>query len=140
MLLSTGGVLGVAVSAADLLALQGVQAQVVSVPVLKPFPTEAIRNLLLNAPGGEAGRAQSRFTKLIVTLEEHVLEGGLHSAVCQALASLSNHPPLMSAALTPDVVGKIGSQTYLRGLSHLSPEGVAARVQQRLALRSKVMA
>jgi transketolase len=126
MLLSTGGMLEVAVSAADRLAVQGVVAQVLSVPVLKPFPAQAIRSLLSIAK-----------TQVIVTLEEHVPEGGLHSAVCQALASTPNHPPVMAAALMPEVVGKIGSQTYLRGLSGLSPEAVAASVFQQLAMCAK---
>ncbi|MEB3206644.1 MAG: transketolase C-terminal domain-containing protein [Vampirovibrionales bacterium] len=123
MLLSTGGMLEVAVSAADRLALQGVFAQVVSVPLLKPFPAQAIRSLISNTK-----------TQVIVTLEEHVPEGGLHSVVCQTLASSPNHPPVVAAALMPEVVGKIGSQAYLRSLSGLSPEAVAASVFQQLAM------
>lgn len=72
-LLATGGMVGRALLAAELLAGQGIQARVISMATIKPLDRE-----LLYQAAGETGA--------IVTVEEHSIVGGLGGAVAEALA------------------------------------------------------
>ena len=72
-LLSAGGILTQTVQAAKLLAEQGVSAEVVSFPCLKPIDREKLIEL------------SQRF-RHIVTVEEHSIVGGFGSAVCEVIA------------------------------------------------------
>jgi transketolase len=74
VLLTSGAIAANCLAAADTLARQGLRASVVSVPCLKPFDTDFVRRLAGNY-------------RLMVTVEEHILRGGLHAAVIAALAS-----------------------------------------------------
>jgi len=75
--LATGGVLAGALKAADLLRGDGISASVVNVHTLKPLDEAGIAQL-----GSRSGR--------IVTVEDHGLVGGLGSAVCEALAEVTD--------------------------------------------------
>ncbi|MEB3245737.1 MAG: transketolase C-terminal domain-containing protein [Vampirovibrionales bacterium] len=112
---STGGMLANCVEAAKGLMQAGVTVQVVSVPVLKPVPADALQALLAQSP-------------FVLTVEEHVQEGGLYSALCPLALALAQPPQMISACLQPHVIGKIGSQDYLRSLSGLSTEALVKTV------------
>src|SRR5581483_11237159 len=75
--LATGGVLAGALKAADLLRGDGISASVVNVHTLKPLDEAGSAQL-----GSRSGR--------IVTVEDHGLVGGLGSAVCEALAEVTD--------------------------------------------------
>ncbi len=61
-----------ALQAADLLSEKGISARVINVPCLKPFPEEAVRDLLTGV-------------QAIVSCEEHSVIGGLSQALSWAL-------------------------------------------------------
>lgn len=69
-LLSTGNMLSVALSAADELARQGISAQVVSLHTVKPLDEELLADVLDRC-------------RVVATIEEHSLIGGLGSAVAE---------------------------------------------------------
>src|SRR5205823_12535691 len=73
VLLTSGAIAANCLAAADSLAKEGLHASVVSVPCLKPFDTDFVRRLAGNC-------------RLMATVEEHILRGGLHAAVVAALA------------------------------------------------------
>jgi transketolase len=68
-----GGMVSIALDAAELLAQEGISLKVLNVSTLKPLDNAYIRSF------AEGMRA-------VVTAEEHSLIGGLNSLVCQALA------------------------------------------------------
>jgi transketolase len=74
-LLATGGVLGGALAAAELLARDGIAASVVNVHTLHPIDQAGLIDL-----AGRSGR--------LLTVEDHGIVGGLGSAVCEALAEV----------------------------------------------------
>ncbi len=113
-ILSAGGILTQTVSAANLLREQGVSAEVVSFPCIKPIDEEKIIEL------------GSRFRD-IVTVEEHSIVGGLGSAVCEVLAGIGSHCRVHRIGM-PDVYSSIvGTQQYLRGEYQMDDKAICAR-------------
>ncbi len=118
---ATGSVLGEAIEAAACLSERGIEAGVVSAPILKPFPEEALRTL-----GGK--------TRLIISVEEHCATGGLGAACADVLARTMPGARLVRLG-TPDEVGVQGSQPWMRracGLDAQSLVRVASTEMVRL--------
>ena len=118
-LLSAGGILTQTLGAADLLKAQGVQAEVVSFPCIKPIDKEKIAELA------------QRFRHL-VTVEEHSIVGGFGSAVSEVLAELGTGCKLHRIGM-PDVYSCIvGTQQYLRGEYQMDDKAICARTLEWL--------
>lgn len=78
---SNGTLLGDVLKAADLLAEQGVDCKVVNLHTVKPLDEEALREI-------------ARY-KLVVTAEEHLLYGGLGSALAEFYAQEPVRPRML---------------------------------------------
>lgn len=100
---SNGTLLGDVLKAADLLAEQGVDCKVINLHTVKPLDGEALREI--------AGY------KLVVTAEEHLLYGGLGSALAEFYAQEPVRPRMLMlsvgteyprAAEYPDLLKKCG--------------------------------
>lgn len=100
-LISTGGMLEVAVWAAELLAESGIQVRVLSMHTLKPLDVRAVL-------------AAAAETHAIATLEEHSLIGGLGSAVAEVLAESELRVLFRRIGLPSYACALIGSQEHLR--------------------------
>ena len=81
VIIATGSMVYQSLKAAELLEKDGVSAEVVDMHTIQPFDEDVV------------SRASDR--RLIVTVEEHSVIGGLGSAVAERLASRSRHPCLM---------------------------------------------
>ncbi|HEX5416227.1 MAG TPA: transketolase C-terminal domain-containing protein [Chloroflexota bacterium] len=107
-----------ALEAADLLAQDGISAEVVHVPTLKPLNPEGIIR-----SAAKTGR--------VVTTEEHTIIGGLGSAVAEILGE--HHPtPLLRHGLR-DLYGESGSNDDLVEKYGVAPHHVAETVKRVLA-------
>ena len=119
-ILSAGGILTQTVGAAEILAQQGVSAEVVSFPCIKPIDGEKIIQL--------AGRFRH-----IVTVEEHSVVGGFGSAVAEVLAENGACCKLHRIGM-PDIYSCIvGTQQYLRGEYDMDDKAIARRTLAWLA-------
>ena len=119
-LLSAGGILTQTVSAARLLQEQGVSAEVVSFPCLKPIDREKLIEL--------AGRFRH-----LVTVEEHNIVGGFGSAVCEVIAE-TGMPCRVHRIGMEDVYSCIvGTQQYLRGQYRMDDRAICERTLGWLA-------
>lgn len=99
-----------ALEAAKILAAEGISAEVVHAPSLKPLDAEGVI------------RAAEK-TGRVLTTEEHTIIGGLGSAVAEILGE--HHPtPLLRHGLN-DVYGESGSNEELLDKYGLSPAHVA---------------
>lgn len=101
-IVSTGGILGAVLEAAERLSIHGVEARVLSIHTVRPLDSAAVI-------------AASAETGGILTVEEHTIHGGLGSAVAEACldggaAPRSFHRIGLRAGFTTHV----GSQEYLR--------------------------
>ncbi len=117
-LIGTGAGTAEAMKAAQLLSERGIEAQVWNAHSLKPFDEEGIRQM---APG----------LKLIATVEDHSVIGGLGSCVAEALSQLPQHPPLVKFGVQ-DLFGQSGEGEELFELYGLSGRKVAEGVERAL--------
>jgi transketolase len=115
-LISTGGMLDMAVRAATLLANRSVHVRVLSMPTLRPFDGARIV-------------AEARRTGKIVTLEEHG-PGGLGTMVGECLAQAGVGVRFLPLRLQPEPTLCAGSQAYLCGQHGLSIERIAAQIEE----------
>jgi transketolase len=101
-LLSVGAILSETVAASEILAAEGISAEVMSFPSIKPIDAEAIV-----ATGRKTGR--------IVTVEEHTIIGGLGAAVAEicleGAVGLSGFKRIGLGDCYPSIVG---DQNFLR--------------------------
>lgn len=118
-LLSAGTVMPEVLGAADLLKEKGISAEVASVHSIKPLDGDYIRS------------ASNRF-KLLVTIEEHGLIGGLGSAVSEWCAKENILVPQLSLGTPDEFMHEIGTQHYARERYGLVAEKIAERVVSRL--------
>jgi len=99
-----------ALAAADLLAAEGVSAEVVDVMSLKPLDAETILS-------------SARKTGAVVTCEEHSVIGGLGSAIATLLAA--EHPVPMEQVGVSDVFGTSGEPEALMEYFGLTASHIA---------------
>lgn len=105
-----------ALAAADLLAAEGIAAEVVDVMSVKPLDEETII-----ASAAKCGR--------VVTVEEHSVYGGMGSAVAELLGE--KHPvPVTRVGMTS--FGQSGTATELLAYYGLDAAGIAVRVREVL--------
>ena len=116
--LAVGSMTANALQAAELLAADGIAAEVVNMRFVKPLD----RELLLEAAG---------HVKLLVTVEENVLAGGFGSAVLECLADGGRTVPLVRLGI-PDRFVPQGDRSLLWEECGLLPYQMAARVRERL--------
>lgn len=112
-LISTGVQTGRVVDAAELLAADGINAQVLHVPTLKPLDAEAIV-------------AAAERTDRVVTIEEHTNLGGLGGAVAEVLSE--QRPTRVDRIGLDDMYTESASNEDMLEMYGLSAERVATRV------------
>ena len=111
---------GFALEAAETLAAEGVDCEVVNMATVKPLDVET-----LVASASKTGR--------VVTVEEHSVIGGLGGAVCEALAE--SHPVPVRRVGVNDRFGESGPATDLLHKYGLDAEGIASQVRDFLRQR-----
>ena len=125
VIIAVGAAIQQALEAAELLAQDNIHLAVVDPRFVKPLD----RGLLT---------AEARRTGLVVTVEDHVLQGGFGSAVLELLADAGMSPTVLRLGL-PDAFIEQGSQAELRSRYGLDAEGIAGSIRQlfpeRLSLR-----
>ncbi|MBQ9648696.1 MAG: transketolase family protein [Oscillospiraceae bacterium] len=105
--------------AAKRLEAEGVSAEVVNVHTVKPIDRETVV-------------ASARRTGAVLTVENHNVIGGLHSAVLEALAR--EKIPVCAVGVE-DRFGEVGKLPYLRETFGLTPENVVRRAKEALKLK-----
>lgn len=127
-LLSAGVVMPEVVKAAAMLKERGIFAEVVSFHSIKPLDAAYLR------------QAEQRF-KLLVTIEEHGLIGGLGGAVAEWRAHYNATVPLLCLGTPDQFMHEIGSQKYAQRKYGLEAEQIAGRVVAKLPeLRARIVA
>lgn len=121
-LISTGVITNRTLSAAESLAEEGIECDVLHVHTLKPLDEKAVVAIAKEA-------------RLIVTAEEHTIIGGLGSAVLDCLAENlpGTMPPVMRLGIPDRFVANYGSQDELMEIYGLQPSQIVAAVKGRLA-------
>lgn len=117
VLLATGSMVHNAMQTAKLLSLQGVEAKVVDMYSIKPINKELIEN--------------ATKSKLIVTIEEHNIVGGLGGAVAEVLAESASSVKLLRLGIV-DKYAQVGDYHYLLYQNRLVPEFITGDILENL--------
>jgi transketolase len=115
VIFATGGEVYLALKAAESLGEAGLKVGVVNIHTLKPLDSAAVV-------------AAARKTKLVVTVEDHQIIGGLGSAVSEALAESAVGVRLLRVGI-PDTFGESGSPEELLAKYKLDARGIAEQVR-----------
>ena len=104
---------------AELLAAEGISCDVINIHTIKPIDRDAVI-----ASAGKTG--------CVLTVENHNVIGGLHSAVCEALAGAK--VPVAAVGIQ-DRFGEVGTLPYLRQVMGFTPEEIAKAAKKALELK-----
>lgn len=117
--LVTGSLVSTAVRAAEQLSREGLGIQVLSVPVIEPLAVERILAL------SESDR--------FVTVEDHVVAGGLGTALLEGLAGIGVQRRVVCLGYPRDRLKTNGSQDYLLKAAGLDFGGMVQRFRDTCA-------
>jgi transketolase len=121
LVVATGVATTAAVEASRQLAADGMRCRVLHVHTVKPLDAEAIV-------------ASARDVRLVVTVEEHSVIGGLGSAVLEALADTgASMPPVRRLGIGDEFARHYGSQQKLMDVWGINAHGIARAVTDGLA-------
>ena len=116
-IVATGICVGNALEAAEMLAADGISAEVINICTIKPLDEELIIR-------------SAKKTGKVVTAEEHSVIGGLGSAVCDALCK-SYPVPVMKIGMQ-DCFGESGSASALLEKYKLDGKGIYGQISDFL--------
>ena len=105
--------------AAELLKAEGIDAEVINVHTIKPVDRETVI-------------ASARKTGAVLTVENHNVIGGLHSAILETLAE--EKLPVCAVGVQ-DRFGEVGKLPYLREAMGLTVENIVATAKKAVALK-----
>ena len=118
-LVSTGGMLAIAIDAAERLRRRGIECRVLSMHTVKPLDAAAIHSA-------------ARETRVLATLEEHSIIGGLGSAVAEELSTMSSHTRLFRFGIQDHFSSDCGSRDFHRQQQGLSARQVCEALTQHM--------
>ena len=116
-IIATGLEVSESMKAAEILAEQGIDAQVINIHTIKPLDEEIVL-----AAAEKTGR--------IFTVEEHSVVGGLGSAVCDLLAA--KKPTKVTKLGMQDIFGESGPAVELLHKYKLDAEGIAEQIKAEM--------
>ncbi len=119
-IVATGYPVHLALAAADILAGEGISAEVINIHTIKPLDTELIT-------------ASARRTGAVVTAEEHSVIGGLGGAVCEALAASCPVPVLRVGV--QDMFGRSGKVPELLEIYGITSECITDKARAAIRLK-----
>ena len=111
LILAIGAILENALTAVEKLAEQKIIVSLVSLPVLKPLNKEYLEKIV-------------KEKKVLITLEEHNIIGGLGSAVAEFIAERGIEIKFKRLGVLDTYPSEIGRQDYLRELFNLSADKI----------------
>ncbi len=117
---ATGLMVSIALEAKELLAAEGISAEIINIHTIKPLDADLIIE-------------SAKKTGCVVTAEEHNIIGGLGGAVCEAL---SEHYPVPVVRVgVEDKFGKSGKVPALLEAYGLTAANIAAKAKAAIALK-----
>jgi transketolase len=117
-IIATGPMVREALRAGDLFAKEGISARVLNMHTVKPLDTQAVTQA-------------ARETKIILTLEEHTVLGGLGGAVAETVAEMGVGTPVKRFGLQDTFAWKIGKYEELKQHYGMTAEAMLEFVKQR---------
>ena len=113
-IIATGSMVYNSLKAAEILQEKGISAKVIDMHTIKPLDADAIAECLQY--------------KLIVSVEEHSIYGGLGSAIAENLSLQKHRPPHLIIG-TEGEYPHAASYSYLLEQAGLTPEKIALKIE-----------
>lgn len=119
-IVASGIMVATAKEAAKDLALEGISAEVICCPTVKPIDQKTILE-------------SARKTGAVVTAENHNVMGGLRSAVCEVLSE--NLPAPVRSVGVKEKFGEVGKLAYLRKIYNMEVSDIVLAAKQAIAAK-----
>ncbi len=119
-IVANGYMVHLAVEAAEILAAEGISAEVINIHTVKPLDVELVER-------------SARKTGAIVTAEEHSVKGGLGSAVCESVCE--RYPVPVLRVGVQDKFGRSGQVPELLEMYGLTAANIAETAKRAIALK-----
>ncbi|MBT4987023.1 MAG: transketolase [Proteobacteria bacterium] len=116
--ISNGTMVHESLEAAKILELEGLSTAVVNMHTIKPLDTSVIDKAV-------------KSSKLIVSVEEHSVIGGLGGSIAEYKTTLQSAPPQVILGL-PDHFGKVSERRHLLETYGLTAKHIANRILKKL--------
>ncbi len=113
-IIATGSMVYNSLKAAEILSSKGISSTIMDMHTIKPLDKQAVKESLSH--------------KLIVTVEEHSIYGGLGGAVAENLSLLKKRPPHLIIG-TQGEYPHAASYSYLLEQAGLTPEKIALKIE-----------
>lgn len=117
-IIATGMMVKESLDAAEILAAKGLNCRVVDMHTIKPLDTACIDKAMADS-------------KLIISVEEHSIIGGLGGAIAEYLSEKENSPRLIRIGVG-DFYGKLGDLRYCWEQYGLTAPQIAKRIEKEL--------
>lgn len=124
-IITAGTVLEEGIKAVKLLRETNLNVGLFSCPQIKPIDVDGIQEIALK-------------TRLIITVEEHNVIGGLGGAVAEVLSRLPQHAVLLRLGLEDSYTEVVGSRDFLRRYYGIDGERIAWRIQKHFLFSGKI--
>jgi len=121
-IVACGALVANSLTAADMLSKEGIEATVVNMHTIKPIDQEILVKV-------------AKQVNAVVTAEQHVLDGGLGSAVASVLAR--NYPVPMEMIGIDNRFGQSGEPDILFKEYHLLPEDIVVAAKRAIERKKK---
>ena len=121
-IVANGYMVHLALEAADILAAEGISAEVINIHTVKPLDSELIET-------------SARKTGAVVTAEEHSVIGGLGAAVCESLCE--SYPVPVFRVGVEDSFGRSGQVPELLEIYGLTAGNIAAKARRAVGMKNK---
>jgi transketolase len=117
-LIGTGSIINEIFGAASSLENEGISCSIINIHTIKPLDTNLLDKIF-------------REHRLIVTVEEHSIIGGLGSAIAEYKSCKDKAPAQLMIGI-PDCFGKAGEYQYLLEQYQLTAEKIAISIKNKL--------
>lgn len=119
VIVSTGTIMSEVEEAAESLNSEGIETGVINCHTLSPFDVELVRGI-------------SKQAELIVTVEEHFINGGLGSAIAEVIAREGKTKQLIIGVDNREFVHEIGSRKYLREKLGITASSIVKKIKEKI--------
>ena len=121
-IVANGYMVHLAYEAAEILASEGISAEVINIHTIKPFDAELVAE-------------SARKTGAVVTAEEHSINGGLGSATCEAVCE--RYPVPVLRVGVEDKFGRSGQVPELLEIYGLTAANIAEKARAAVKMKAK---
>ena len=121
LICSTGYILKEVLEATKILNEKNISCTIIHSHMLKPFNDKKITNEL----NGK---------KLVVTVEEHNIIGGLGDIISSVMTETGNTPPLLKLGINDSFVSEIGNRAYQLELNNINAKSISEKILKKLEI------